>query len=98
DLDDWIRREVCRPDPHLDTFLRATSGCVASFLALAEAYGRYTLHRITFTLKGNSSPVTGCCFQSQDQHVYYDLCGKYTRKQKLCFHRSDFDRLVSLLY
>ncbi len=98
ELDDWIRREVCRPDPDLDTFLRATSGCTASFLALAEAYGRYTLHRITFTLKGSSDPITGCCFRIQNEHIYYDVYGKYTRKQKIYFRRSDFDRLVSLVY
>lgn len=97
-LDELLRAAASRPDPDLDTFRRAASGCTTSFLALAAKYGRYTLHQVTFTLRGSPGSITGCCLRVEGDRVHYDLYGNYARKQKFAFRMSDFDRLLSVIY
>jgi Type I restriction enzyme R protein N terminus (HSDR_N) len=98
ELRDWLYRLTCRNDPDASAFQQARDGYADSFIYLAEKYGKYTLHKFTFTLKNSPTLITGCCFRLQDQRVYYDLYGKYAAKKSLSFDRSEFDRLLSVVY
>jgi hypothetical protein len=98
ELRDWLHRLTCRNDADTSAFQQARDGDADSFIYLAKKYGKYTLHKFTFTLKNSLTPITGCCFRLQDQRVYYDLYGKYTAKRSFSFDRSEFDRLLSVIY
>jgi hypothetical protein len=98
ELGDWLYRLTCRNDADTSAFQQARDGDTDSFIYLAEKYGKYTLHKFTFTLKNSPTPITGCCFRLQDQRVYYDLYGKYIAKRSFSFDRSEFDRLLSVIY
>ena len=98
ELRDLLQRVACRDEVDFCTFQRARNGDVDSFIYLASKYGKYTLHKFTFTLKSAPVPITGCCFRLQEQHVYYDVYGKYTPKKRFGFDRCEFERLLSVIY
>ena len=98
ELDDLVRQTASREDPDLKTFHQAAEGCFDSFLRLAQAYGRHTLHRFTFALKNDPIPITGCCFRLKQGIVQYDVYGMYTVRQVPKFHPDQFEKLLSVLY
>ena len=79
-------------------FERAEDGNVESFIHLINKYGKYTLHKFTFSLKNISKSITGCCFTYDQNYIYYDLYGKYSRKKRFSFRYDDFDKLISIIY
>ncbi len=79
-------------------FEKAQNGSFDSFTHLVSNYGKYTNHTITFKLKSKQVPIVGCCFIFQDNKVYYDIYGIYSRKQQQFFDIQDFERLVSIIY
>lgn len=97
-LDSVLHCAASRPDLDASVFHLAAKGCQDSFLTMINAFGRYTLHKIAFVLKGVPEPITGCCFRLQGDRIYYDLCGNYTRKQKPSFCLTEFNYLHSLVY
>lgn len=98
ELRDLLLRLACRDEVDLRAFQQARDGDVDSFSYLAGKYGKYTLHKFTFTLKNSPTPITGCCFRLQEQRVYYDIYGKYAPKKKFGFDQCEFDRLLSVIY
>ena len=98
ELRDLVQCQATRDEVDFCAFQRAQDGDIDSFIYLACKYGKYTLHQFTFTLKNSLTPVSGCCFRLHDQLVYYDVYGKYAPKKSFYFSRSDFGRLLSLIY
>ncbi|MEH2080693.1 MAG: type I restriction enzyme HsdR N-terminal domain-containing protein [Nostoc sp.] len=78
-------------------FEKAVYGNFDSFIYLANKYGKYALNTIIFRLKGEQLPIAGCFFRFQDNKVYYDIYGKYAKKQQ-SFNYQDFEKLVSITY
>lgn len=78
-------------------FEKAQNGSFDSFIYLSSKYGKYALHKISFKLKNNQVPIEGCFFRFNDNKVYYDIYGKYSRQQ-IFFEYQDFERLVSIIY
>jgi hypothetical protein len=97
ELGDLLRSLVLQTDLDLSTFHRAREGDVGGFVYLVEKYGKYAVHRITFSLKNRPEPITGCFFSVDGQRIQYDVYGKYTKK-KFAFDRGEFDRLHSVIY
>jgi hypothetical protein len=98
ELGELLRHLAHHADPDIAAFQRARDGDVDSFVYLFEKYGKYTLHRFTFTLKSKPAPIAGCCLTADGQRVCYDVYGKYTAKKRFAFERSEFDRLQSVIY
>lgn len=98
DLDSLVKSTASQYDPDYVTFQLAAEGDFESFLRLAQAYGRYTLHNFTFTLKNDPNPIAGCCFRIRQGVVHYDVCGIFTMKQVPCFHPDQFGQLLSVIY
>ena len=98
ELRNLIQRLAGQDEVDFIAFQRARDGDVDSFIYLAGKYGKYTLHQLTFTQKNSPTPVTGCCFRLHEQQVYYDVYGKYAPKKSFCFSRTDFGRLLSVIY
>ncbi|MEH2129361.1 MAG: type I restriction enzyme HsdR N-terminal domain-containing protein [Nostoc sp.] len=78
-------------------FEKAVNGSFDSFNYLTNKYGKYALNTITFRLKSEQLPIAGCFFRFQDNKVYYDIYGKYAKKQQ-SFNYQDFEKLVSITY
>ncbi|MDZ8024107.1 MAG: type I restriction enzyme HsdR N-terminal domain-containing protein [Nostoc sp. DedQUE11] len=78
-------------------FEKAVNGSFDSFNYLTNKYGKYALNTIIFRLKGEQLPIAGCFFRFQDSKVYYDIYGKYAKKQQ-SFNYQDFEKLVSIKY
>ncbi|RCJ34264.1 hypothetical protein A6769_22650 [Nostoc punctiforme NIES-2108] len=78
-------------------FEKAVNGNFDSFNYLAKKYGKYALNTITFRLKGGQLPIAGCFFRFKDNKVYYDIYGKFCKKQQ-SFNYQDFEKLVSITY
>ncbi|MBD2614960.1 MAG: type I restriction enzyme HsdR N-terminal domain-containing protein [Nostoc sp. ZfuVER08] len=78
-------------------FQKAVNGSFDSFNYLTNKYGKYALNTIIFRLKGEQLPIAGCFFKFQDNKVYYDVYGKYAKKQQ-SFNYQDFEKLVSITY
>lgn len=72
-------------------------GDFESFTYLVSKYGRYTTNTIVFKLKNHQIELKGYFFNVQENRVYYDLCGQYSRRQQF-FERQDFEKLVSIKY
>jgi hypothetical protein len=84
-------------DDYLE-FRNARDGDVNSFVYLIKKYGKHTLHKFSFVLKSDYTPIVGCCFSCDQDCIYYDLYGKYSRKKRFCFKYHDFDKLISVIY
>lgn len=84
--DDWLE------------FRKASDGDVESFVYLIKKYGKHTLHKFSFALKSDYNPIVGCCFSCDQDCIYYDIYGKYSRKKRFCFKYHDFDKLISVIY
>ena len=97
-LDALVRNTATQDDPDYGTFQLAAEGSLDSFLRLAHAHGRYTLHSFKFTLKNDPNPITGCCFRVRQGVVHYDVCGMFTVKQVPQFRPDQFDKLLSVIY
>jgi len=78
-------------------FEKAINGSFDNFHYLAKKYGKYALNIIIFKLKDEQFPIAGCFFKFQDNKVYYDVYGKYAKKQQ-SFNYQDFEKLVSITY
>ena len=100
DVPDVLREALNRVDNDLLEFEKARNGDVNSFIYLIKKYGKYALHKFTFVLKNNCNPITGCFFTYDQDCIYYDIYGKYSRKQKekFRFKSHDFDKLISIIY
>ncbi len=98
ELGELLRDLARQADPDIAAFQRARDGDVDSFIYLVEKYGKYTLHRFTFTLQNKPEPIAGCCFALDGQRVRYDVYGKYAAKKRFAFERIEFDRLQSVIY
>lgn len=98
DLGNILETLVKKKAPDLEAFQKASAGDFESFILLTKKYGRYTLHKFTFTLQNSPTPITGCCFRYKEEEVRFDHYGKYAGKKIFAFHRSQFTGLISLLY
>ncbi|MBD2410664.1 hypothetical protein H6H01_07975 [Nostoc calcicola FACHB-3891] len=84
-------------DKDLLDFEKAVNGNFDSFSYLAKKYGKYALNIINFRLKSEQLPIAGCFLKFQDRKVYYDIYGKYAKKQQ-SFNYQDFEKLISITY
>lgn len=88
---------LARENSELEVFHAACGGDVASFVKIVDRYAKHTLHKITFALASSGEPITGCCFTSNGTHIMYNIYGRYS-KRRFDFRRSEFGRLISVVY
>jgi hypothetical protein len=98
ELGDLLRMLASKSDSDVCAFQRARDGDVDSFVHLVEKYGKYTVHRFTFSLKDRPESISGCCFSVDGQRIRYDVYGKYAAKKRFALERWEFDRLHSVIY
>jgi hypothetical protein len=98
DLPTILRETLNKPDNDLSKFQEARNGDIDSFVYLITKYGKYTQHKISFLINDSSEVILGCCFSCDQDYIYYDFYGKYSRKKRFSFKYSSFDRLVSIIY
>ena len=78
-------------------FEKAQNGTFDSFAYLISKYGKYTTNTVLFKLKQQKSEIAGYFFNMQGNKVYYDVCGKNSKKQQ-SFDLHDFEKLISIAY
>lgn len=84
-------------DDDLLKFKAAQNGNFDSFAYLISKYGKYTTNKVVFKIKKQQSEIEGYFFNMQGNKVYYDVCGKYSKKQQN-FDSQDFEKLISITY
>ena len=98
DIEEVIQRAVDQDNNQMCLFNRAQDGDVDGFINIINKYGRYALHKITFSLKNSPTPIVGCCFSIVEQTIFYQISGNYSRKNRFSFHKDEFDKLISVIY
>ncbi len=98
DIRSLILQSCNRVKSDISEFEKAKKGSGDSFIYLVSKYGKRATHKILFKLKSMPVPIVGCFFNLADNKIYYDIYGKYSRKQKLFFEYQDFESLVSISY
>jgi len=78
-------------------FEKAQNGTFDSFVYLISKYGKYTTNTVVFKVKQQQSEISGYLFNMQGNKVYYDVCGKDSKKQQ-SFDSQDFEKLISIVY
>jgi hypothetical protein len=78
-------------------FKKAQNGTFDSFACITSKYGKYTTNTVLFKLKQQKSEIAGYFFNIQGNKVYYDVCGKNSKKQQ-SFDSQDFEKLISIVY
>lgn len=98
DIPPLILQSCNRVESDISEFEKAKKGSVNSFICLVSKYGERATNKISFKLKSMSVPIVGCFFNFADNRMYYDIYGKYSRKQKFFFEYQDFESLISISY
>jgi len=76
-------------------FEKAQNGDFDNFAYLVNKYGKYKTNTVIFKLTKQQEEIRGSFFRIQGSKVYYDICGKYSKKQE-SFDVQDFERLISI--
>ncbi|MBD2416566.1 type I restriction enzyme HsdR N-terminal domain-containing protein [Anabaena cylindrica FACHB-243] len=97
DIQSLISKSNNNIDNDLLTVEKSQNGDFESFIYLIKKYGQYTTNRIIFQLKSEESSIVGYFFNIKNNRVYYDVCGKYDKKQR-SFNYQDFEKLISITY
>lgn len=97
DIQELILPKINSVDNGLVEFEKAQRGNFESFTYLINKYGKYTTNKVVFKIKQNLCEIEGYLFNLQGNKVYYDLCGKYSKKQQ-SFDYQDFEKLISITY
>ncbi|MBN3906899.1 MAG: type I restriction enzyme HsdR N-terminal domain-containing protein [Nostoc sp. NMS1] len=84
-------------DDDLLEFKKAQNGNFDSFAYLISRYGNYTTNTVVFKVKQQQAEIEGYFFNMQGNKVYYDVCGKDSKKQS-SFESQDFEKLISITY
>jgi len=83
---------------NLSEFESARDGNIDSFISLAKRYGKYGTHKFVFALKNKPVLISGCFFRHDQDEIYYDVYGKYSRKKSFSFNHSEFSKLISISF
>ncbi|MCC5643372.1 type I restriction enzyme HsdR N-terminal domain-containing protein [Nostoc sp. CHAB 5824] len=84
-------------DNDLLEFKNAQNGIFDSFAYLISKYGKYTTNTVVFKVRQQQSEIAGYFFNIQGNKVYYDVCGKNSKKQQ-SFDSQNFEKLISIVY
>ena len=98
DLSIILQEALNNLDNDLLKFQEAKNGDINSFVYLITKYGKYTQHKISFLINDSCEVILGCCFSCDQDYIYYDFYGKYSRKKRFSFKYHSFDRLISIIY
>ncbi|MEH2006681.1 MAG: hypothetical protein V7K81_16215, partial [Nostoc sp.] len=96
-IEDLILQKDNSVEHCLLEFEKAQNGNFESFAYLISKYGKYTTNKVVFKVKQQQSEIEGYFFNIQENKVYYDVCGKYSKKQQ-SFDYQDFEKLISIAY
>ncbi|MDF5739569.1 MULTISPECIES: type I restriction enzyme HsdR N-terminal domain-containing protein [unclassified Nostoc] len=97
DIQALILQSKNNDDDDLLKFEKAQNGNFNNFAYLISKYGKYTTNKVVFKVKQQQSEIEGYFFNIQENKVYYDVCGKYSKKQQ-SFDYQDFEKLISIAY
>ncbi|WP_335163498.1 type I restriction enzyme HsdR N-terminal domain-containing protein [Nostoc sp.] len=97
DIQTLILQSNNKKNDDLLEFQKAQNGNFDSFASLISKYGKYTTNKVVFKVKQQQSEIEGYFFNMQGNKVYYDVCGKYSKKQQN-FDYQDFEKLISIAY
>ena len=98
DLSIILQEALNNLDNDLLKFQEAKNGDINSFVYLITKYGKYAQHKISFLINDSCEVILGCCFSCDQDYIYYDFYGKYSRKKRFSFKYHSFDRLISIIY
>ena len=98
DLSIILQEALNNLDNDLLKFQEAKNGDINSFVYLITKYGKYTQHKISFLINDSCEVILGCCFSCDQDYIYYDFYGKYSRKKRFSFKHHSFDSLISIIY
>lgn len=93
-----LQRAEDQEQADLFAFKQAQEGNVENFIYLANKYGKYAVHKFKFVLNSSPDPIVGCFFRAKGNTIYYQHYGMYSKKREWTFNRTEFDRLLSLVY
>jgi len=97
DIPSLILQSTNKKEGDFLEFKKAQDGNINSFIYLITKYGKYANNEFTFLLKNTATPIVGCFFSYDENNIYYDTYGKYS-KRKFSFRHYNFEKLVSIIY